>query len=145
MPRLVPLAVFAALVPLPALAQDSAPGTDIESGLVQAAEAMRDPARQEQMAAMGHTMLGLLLEMPIGSLLQGAAEMAGEEPASIDPETTLRELAGPKADEAPRALAEATPRMMSAMGTLAGALARMAPEMRRIGRDIARELPDADE
>ena len=134
----VALAAGTALVPLPALAQDAAE----DSGLARAAEEMRDPVRQEQVAVMAEAVIASLLEMPVGNLLRSAAEIAGEDPEEIDPNTTLREAAGPGADEAPRLAARALPKMMSATGALAGALETMLPEMRRIGEDIARNLPD---
>lgn len=134
----VALAAGAALAPLPALAQDVAE----DSGLARAAEEMRDPVRQEQVAVMAEAVIASLLEMPVGNLLRSAAEIAGEDPEDIDPNTTLREAAGPGADEAPRLAARALPKMMSATGALAGALETMLPEMRRIGEDIARNLPD---
>ena len=134
----VALAAGTALVPLAALAQDAAE----DSGLARAAEEMRDPVRQEQVAVMAEAVIASLLEMPVGNLLRSAAEIAGEDPEEIDPNTTLREAAGPGADEAPRLAARALPKMMSATGALAGALGTMLPEMRRIGEDIARNLPD---
>lgn len=134
----VALAAGTALVPLPALAQDAAE----DSGLARAAEEMRDPVRQEQVAVMAEAVIASLLEMPVGNLLRSAAEIAGEDPEEIDPNTTLREAAGPGANEAPRLAARALPKMMSATGALAGALGTMLPEMRRIGEDIARNLPD---
>jgi hypothetical protein len=134
----VALAAGTALVPLPALAQDAAE----DSGLARAAEEMRDPVRQEQVAVMAEAVIATLLEMPVGNLLRSAAEIAGEDPEEIDPNTTLREAAGPGANEAPRLAARALPKMMSATGALAGALGTMLPEMRRIGEDIARNLPD---
>ena len=134
----VALAAGTALMPLPALAQDAAE----DSGLALAAEEMRDPVRQEQVAVMAEAVIASLLEMPVGNLLRSAAEIAGEDPEEIDPNTTLREAAGPGADEAPRLAARALPKMMSATGALAGALETMLPEMRRIGEDIARNLPD---
>ena len=135
------LAAGTALAPLPALAQDVAE----DSGLARAAEEMRDPVRQEQVAVMAEAVIASLLEMPVGNLLRSAAEIAGEDPEEIDPNTTLREAAGPEADEAPRLAARALPRMMSATGSLAAALETMLPEMRRIGEDIARNLPDVAE
>ena len=134
----VALAAGTALVPLPALAQDAAE----DSGLARAAEEMRDPVRQEQVAVMAEAVIASLLEMPVGNLLRSAAEIAGEDPEEIDPNTTLREAAGPGANEAPRLAARALPKMLSATGALAGALETMLPEMRRIGEDIARNLPD---
>lgn len=135
---IVALVSGAALLPLPALAAED-PSED--SGLARAAEEMRDPVRQEQVAVMAEAVIASLLEMPIGKLLQSAATIAGEDPQAIDPNTTLREAAGPGADEAPRLAAKALPQVMSATGALAGALETMLPERRRIGEDIARKLP----
>ena len=133
------LAAGSALAPLPALAaEDSAE----DSGLARAAEEMRDPVRQEQVAVMAEAVIASLLEMPVGNLLRSAAEIAGEDPEEIDPNTTLREAAGPEADEAPRLAAKALPKVMNATGALAGAIETMLPEIRRIGEDIARSLPD---
>ena len=133
------LAAGAALAPLPALAAEDAAE---DSGLARAAEEMRDPVRQEQVAVMAEAVIASLLEMPVGNLLRSAAEIAGEDPEEIDPNTTLREAAGPEADEAPRLAAKALPKVMSATGALAGAIETMLPEIRRIGEDIARSLPD---
>ena len=135
----VALAAGTALAPLPALAAEDLPE---DSGLARAAEEMRDPVRQEQVAVMAEAVIASLLEMPVGNLLRSAAEIAGEDPDDIDPNTTLREAAGPEADEAPRLAAKALPKMMSATGALAGAFETMLPELRRIGEDIARSLPD---
>ena len=137
------LAAGAALAPLPALAQDDLPSD--ESVLARAADEMSDPVRQEQVAVMTEAVMASLLEVPIGKLLQSAATIAGEDPDEIDPNTTLREVAGPEADEAPRQLAAAVPRMMDAAGALAGAFETLLPELRRIGEDIARKLPETAE
>lgn len=139
MRRYVALAAVTALAPLPALAAEDSPE---DSGLARAVEEMRDPVRQQQVAVMAEAVIASLLEMPVGNLLRSAAEIAGENPEAIDPNTSLREAAGPGADEAPRLAAKALPRMMSATGALAGALETMLPEMRRIGEEIARKLPD---
>ena len=133
------LASAATLAPLPALAAEDQPDN---SGLARAAEEMRDPVRQEQVAVMAEAVIASLLEMPVGNLLRSAAEIAGEDPDEIDPNTTLREAAGPEADEAPRLAAKALPKVMNATGALAGAIETMLPEIRRIGEDIARSLPD---
>ena len=137
------LAAGAALAPLPALAQDDLPSD--ESELARAADEMSDPVRQEQVAVMTEAVMASLLEVPIGKLLQSAATIAGEDPDEIDPNTTLREVAGPEAEEAPRQLAAAVPRMMDAAGALAGAFETLLPELRRIGEDIARKLPETAE
>jgi hypothetical protein len=141
--KIVTFAAAAALLPMPALAQDELPVED--TGLARAAEEMSDPVRQEQVAIMTEAVMAALLEVPVGKLLQSAATIAGEDPDEIDPNTTLREVAGPEAEEAPRQFAAAMPRMMEAAGALAGALETVLPELRRIGEDIARELPGAAE
>ena len=136
------IAAGAALLPLPALAADDVLASEDDTGLARAAEEMRDPMRQQQVAVMAEAVLDSLLEMPIGSLLQSMAEIAGEDPAAIDPNTTVREVAGPQADEAPRLAARALPKVMGATGALAGALETMLPQLRRIGEDLARSLPE---
>lgn len=141
--RVTILALAAISLPMPALAQDYLPSE--ESGLARAAEEMSDPVRQEQVAVMAEAIMASLLEMPVGKLLQSAATIAGEDPGEIDPNTTLREVAGPEADEAPRMAAKALPRMMDAAGALAGAFETVLPELRRIGEDFARKLPGTAE
>lgn len=141
--KIVALFAAAALLPLPAFAQDALPAED--TGLARAAEEMSNPVRQEQVAVMAEAVMASLLEVPVGKLLQSAATIAGEDPDEIDPNTTLREVAGPEAEDAPHQFAAALPRMMEAAGALAGALETALPELRRIGEDIARGLPKAAE
>ncbi|MGX7896794.1 hypothetical protein [Tsuneonella sp. HG222] len=137
MRKILPIAVLAAVMFAPAAAADPA-----EEDLARASEEMRDPARQEQMGRMAEAVMGAMLDMPVGKLLQAAATVAGEDEAGIDPDTTLAEVAGPDAEDAPREFARAMPRMMDAMGALTDALGTMMPELRRAGAEIARSLPD---
>ena len=141
--KIVVLFAAAALLPLPAFAQDEPAAED--TGLARAAKEMSDPDRQKQVALMAEVVMTALLEVPVGKLMQSAATIAGEDPDEIDPNTTLREVAGPEAEAAPRQFAAAMPRMMDAAGALAGALETALPELRRIGEDIARKLPEAAE
>ena len=139
--RLLPtIALVAAAVaaPIPALASETA---DEERELARAAEEMRDPVRQEQMAHMAEAVTGAMLDLPVGKLLQAAAAAAGEDPDFVDPDTTLAEVAGPDAEDMPREFARSMPRMMDAMGLLTDALGSMLPELRKAGEDIARSLP----
>lgn len=91
---------------------------------------LSDPARQAEIGAMVETMTDVLLSMPAAPLLRAAATVAGQDPGDIDDNTTVGDLAGPEAAEAPREFAHRLPQMMSAMATLAATLEDMAPLMR---------------
>ena len=121
------VATALALLPVPALAQES------ETGRM--AEELSDPAKQEQFAVMAEAMAEVLLAMPAAPLLRAAKTMAGEDPEEIDPDLTVGELAGPEAAEAPRELARRLPQMMGAMTILAAALEDLAPLMRERMRE----------
>jgi hypothetical protein len=116
-----------ALLPLPALAQDS------ETSRM--AEDLSDPARQEQLADMAETMADVLLAMPAAPLLRAAATVAGEDPEDIDPDLRVGDLVGPEAAEAPREFAHRLPQMMGAMAALAATFEDMVPLMRERMRE----------
>ena len=116
-----------ALLPLPALAQDS------ETSRM--AEELSDPVRQEQLADMAETMADVLLAMPAAPLLRAAATVAGEDPEGIDPDVRVGDLVGPEAAEAPREFAHRLPQMMGAMAALAATFEDMVPLMRERVRE----------
>ena len=122
-----------AAVPVPALASEVEDG-----GLGDAAAAMADPARQQQVATMAQAMLGMLMEMPVGPMLQSAARMRGEDPAAIDPDTRIADLAGPQAQDMPGEVAARVPQMMGAMAQMAGAFEAMLPQLRAMAESLPR-------
>jgi hypothetical protein len=124
-----------ALLPAPALAEPD------EGEISSAARELADPARQEQLAVMAGAVMEAMLEMPAAPLLRAAAEVAGEDPEAVDPDTRLADLAGPEAADAPREVAEKLPQMMGAMAALAVAFEDMLPQMRAIGEDLADDFP----
>jgi hypothetical protein len=130
--RAILLTATAALLPAPALAQEA------DSETRHLAEELRDPVRQEQMAAMIEAMAGVFLEVPVAPLICAAAEMAGEDPDAIDPDATVGDLVGPEAADAPREMAQRLPQMMAAMAGAAVALEDMLPRLAEIG-ERARE------
>jgi hypothetical protein len=123
------LATAAALVASPALAA--------EGDAARIAEELADPAQQAEVAALAQTMAAILLEMNIAPLARAAAEMEGKDPESIDPDLTVRDLAGPEAADAPRELAVRVPQMMGALATLAVAMEAMLPQLRAMGEQMA--------
>ena len=101
---ILPAALAACTLPVPALAQDApaAPLADL-------GEQMRDPAYQRDMALMLQAMTEVLLDMPIAPLAQAAAEMAGEKTRDIDPDLTLRRVV-PQTDRVGDEVARTVPR-----------------------------------
>ena len=120
-------AAVGALLPLPALAQ--------ESETSRMAEEMSDPVRQEQLADMAETMADVLLSMPAAPLLRAAATVAGEDPEDIDPDLRVGDVVGPEAAAAPREFAHRLPQMMGAMAALAATFEDMVPLMRERMRE----------
>lgn len=123
------LATAAALVSSPAFAA--------EGDAARIAEELADPAQQAEVAALAQTMAAILLEMNIAPLASAAAEMEGKDPEAIDPDLTVRDLAGPEAADAPRELAVRVPQMMGALATLAVAMEAMLPQLRAMGEQMA--------
>ena len=123
------LAAVAALASTPALAADGD-----AAGL---AEELRDPARQAQMAAMVEAMTAIMLDMHVAPLLRAQAEIEGGDPEAVDPDLTVRDLAGPEAENAPREIAVRLPQMMGALAALAVSLEQMLPELRAVGDRLA--------
>ena len=132
----LPATLLAAPAPALARAEDRAP-PELSGAIAE----MADPARQQQVAAMAAAMAGMLLEMPVGPMLQSMARMAGEDPEAIDPATRVADLAGPQAGEMPDEIAARVPEMMGSKAAMAGALEAMLPQL----REMARNLPAASE
>lgn len=128
-------AAATALLPAPALAEPD------DSEISSTAREFADPERQEHMAAMAAAVTEAMLQMPAAPLLRAAAEIAGEDPEAVDPDTRVADLAGPEAADAPREVAEKLPQMMGAMAALAVAFEDMLPQMRAIGQDLADDFP----
>lgn len=148
--RFVTLAALAALaLPMPALAQDEAdlPAADeaMDEALHQAARAMSDPRRQEQVAVMAEKVLGAMLEMPVGQMLRAAETMSGRDPERIDPDTRLADVAGPDAAEEVAEVSQRVPEMMQTMAAFAFAMDGVLPELKKAmetaADNVVRDLP----
>lgn len=136
---LVPAALAAACLAVPANAQDA----PAETGLADMAERMADPAMQQQTAMMLRAMTEILLDMPVAPMVEAMAEMAGKDPETVDPDMTLRKYA-PQAERVPEAVERHAPQVMRGMGAMAGALDKMAPQMRDMARRMEQALPPAE-
>lgn len=129
------IAAASALATNPALAAEGEPA--------RLAEELRDPAMQAEIAAMVATLSAVMLDMNVAPLLRAKAEVEGADPTTVDPDVTVRDLAGPGAEDAPRELAVRLPQMMGAMAALAGSLEAMLPQLRAMGETLAR--PDVSD
>jgi hypothetical protein len=117
------LLAFAA--PLPALAQVS--GTEVATAEIEST--LKDPAMQAAVAEGMAAASEALLDLPLAPLAKAIAE--GEDPNAVDPGMTLRSVS-PGAEDAPRKVRESLPRMMSAMGSMAGGMGAMIPALREM-------------
>ena len=139
---LLAAALIAAAAPLPAMAQD-----DSSAAIAEAADAMRDPAMQEQAGLMAAALVGVLLEMPVGPLMEAAAKAGGTENPDVDPHATVRDMLGPQAADAPEMVAERMPQMLDAMagmaGAMGGAMEAMMPQLRDLAERLPRRLPES--
>jgi hypothetical protein len=114
-------ATLALAVPMPALAQQS------EAGRM--AERLSDPDYQQQLAETVAVMGEILLDMPLAPMAEALAEMAGDDPASVDPDLTLRKAA-PGAGRVPEEMADRLPRMMDGLAGMASGIDAMLPALR---------------
>lgn len=129
------LMLTVAMTSAPALARHSA-----DDDLGRAARQLADPARQQQIAQAAGDAVNAVLSLPVGPLLRADAEIAGDDPRAIDPDTRVGDLAGPAADDARREVTEGLPRMASAMADLANAVHDMIPQFRAMGERLDRDL-----
>lgn len=111
-------ATLALAAPVPALAQQS------EAGRM--AQRLSDPEFQQQLAETAAVMSEILLDMPLAPLAEAMAEMAGKDPATVDPDLTLRKAA-PDAGRVSGEMADKLPRMMDGMAGMAGGIDAMLP------------------
>ena len=133
--------------PLPALAQDMPPASvdepaaeiaPADQDLSELAGTLSDPDVQENLTRTLETLGEVLLDLPLAPLADAAAQMAGEEPGSVDPDLTLRRIS-PEAERLPNEIADNLPRMMDAMAGMAQGLEAMLPAL----RDMADRMEEA--
>ncbi|QKG70585.1 hypothetical protein [Erythrobacter mangrovi] len=141
MRKLILPAAALAFAPIPLAAQEAPAAASEAAPLADMAEQMRDPERQRELAMLAQTMTEILLDMPIAPLAQAAAEMAGEQARQVDPDLTLRKMV-PEAGRVSEAIGRNAPQAMQAAGTMASAMAAMAPALREMAEQMARALPE---
>lgn len=135
-------ALVALAAPLPAWAQ----ATETEATTAEIERTLGDRATQEAMAEGMAAASEALLDVPLAPLARAVKQAAGENPADVDPDMTLRTVS-PEAEDVPHKVRESLPKMMGAMAGMAGGFGAMMPALRqmaeRMREAVARAgLPD---
>ena len=120
-------ALVALAAPLPALAQVS----DAEVATAEVEATLKDPVAQAAIAEGMAAASEALLDIPLAPLAKAVAEAAGDNPDDVDPDLTLRRVS-PDAQDAPDRVRESLPRVMGAMGSMAGGMGAMIPALREM-------------
>lgn len=140
---IIAAAALAFAAPLPAAAQDAVPGEGAEEAAARLSEKLSDPDMQERMAASVATVSEVLLDLPLAPFMRAAAQMAGEDPEAVDPDTTLRQMS-PEAEAVPGEIADKLPRMMGAMAGMAEGMGAMMPALREMAEKMKEAVDRAD-
>lgn len=149
-------AIFAATVlavtslaaaPLPVLAQEQVEPEVIEEAepaLEEMAERLSDPAEQVKLAAMLGTLSEVLLDMPVAPLLDAASRMPGADVPAVNPDATLRDIAGPETDQLPQQIAEKIPMLMGLMSGMAQNMEAMRPSLTDMAEGLRQQAEAQD-
>lgn len=126
-----------AIVPMTATAQD-AEASNVDT--TEITDKLTDPEFQAQMSDAMRAMSGVLMEMPVGPLIEAAGKMSSEmgdgAVPDVDPDATVRDLAGDKAEQATDEMAERLPQMMNSMAGMTDAMAAMLPALEAMAKQM---------
>lgn len=116
-------AVLVAATPATLSAQEAVP----DERATELVERLEDPAEQQRVAGMLGAMGEVLLSLPIGPMMEAMAKATGDPDPDVDPSTTVRDLAGPEAEDLPEEIADKVPQMMGMMAGMVEGLDAMRP------------------
>lgn len=141
-----------AAVPLPVLAQEQVEPEETEEAepaleepaLEEMAERLSDPAEQVKLAAMLGTLSEVLLDMPVAPLLDAASRMPGADVPAVNPDATLRDIAGPETDQLPQQIAEKIPMLMGLMSGMAQNMEAMRPALTDMAEGLRQQAEAQD-
>lgn len=133
------LLLVAAILPFPAVAQDTGDEGHESGRAAELAEKLNDPMTQYAVAGMLAALSKTFLDMEIEPVAKAMRDLGGRHAPDVPPDTTLGDLAGTNSEEVTEHLVEEVPRMMKAMGKAVGAMETMKPEL----KDMARRMRDA--
>ena len=99
----------------------------VETSASDLADRLSDPAEQERLAGMFAALGEIMLELPVGPMLEATTRAAGEDAPDIDRDARLRDLAGPEAERLPEEISEKVPQVMGMMAGMAEGIETMRP------------------
>ena len=135
---LLALPLLAIALPAPALAQDS------DDDLIRTAQQLQDPRTQDTLAAALSAMVGAMLDMRVGGIANAVAKAdPSGHSREVDPDMTVADMASRAnpdfANELDGDIRDGT-RMV---GTMAGALAELLPQLSVLARDVEERVEAA--
>ncbi|MGX7927700.1 hypothetical protein ACWPMX_14115 [Tsuneonella sp. HG094] len=108
---------------------------DAEESAAEIEHTLRNPATQAAVAEGMAAASEALLDVPLAPLARAVKQAAGENPDEVDPDMTLRR-ASPESQDVPHKVRESLPRMMGAMGSMAGGMGAMMPALREMAERV---------
>lgn len=108
------------------------------------AERLNDPLVQDTLASSIAIMGRVLMDMNVAPMMEAMAKATGDDPAYVDPDTTVGDLAGPDARYMPEEMAERVPQVMGAMAGMAEGMEDMVPALRDMAEQVRRSIPRTD-
>lgn len=102
---------------------------------------LRDPMNQAKVAGTLSALTGALLSMDISPMTRAMAPIdGGRMSRDLPPDARLGDIAGADARELPYDIARKTPRAMSQMAGMLGAMDEMRPQLKAMGRQLKDSL-----
>lgn len=108
------------------------------------ADKMRDPAMQGAVAAAVRAISEAMLDFRVAPLLDAVEAVRDPmHPRRADPDTRVRDIAGPRAERVPEEMSDRVPAMMGAMGGMAKAMEAMTPALKGMAKEMGRAMGEA--
>ncbi len=140
---IIAASALALAAPLPALAQDEA-----SPAMAELSDRLSDPVEQEKLATMVGAMGEVLMELPVGPLVNAMAKAApegsGMAKPDIAPDATMRDLAGPGAERMQDEIADKVPVMMGMLAGLVEGLDALRPALKEMANRMENRIGQHD-
>ena len=134
-------AALAAATPASLAAQEAVPDPEFdEPEMGELVDRLEDPAEQERLAAMLGTMGEVILALPVGPMMEAVATARGEDPAYVDRDATVGDLAGPEAERLPGEMANKVPQMMGMMAGMVESIDAMRPMLEAMANTFRAQI-----
>ena len=135
---LLALPLIALALPSPTLAQES--GDD----LMRTAKQLQDPRTQDTLAAVLSALVGSMLDTPVGGMVNAVAKADPTgRTREVDPDMTVADMASRDNPDFERELDSDIRDGTRMVGSMAGALAELLPQLTVLARDVEERVEAA--